>query len=77
MSQGKTVTVNRAGSDDQTDVTVEPGDTAADVIKAFAGSPDQYELKTKEGGRLAPDDDLFQQVDQGDELVTAAIPKVG
>lgn len=76
QEQPKTVEVAQASGRTAT-ATIEPGDTAADVLDAFADGPGAHDLRIEHGPALAPDEEVYPVVSADDTLVIASEPVVG
>ena len=77
MTTGTPVTVTMSGSGKAYETVVQPGQTPREVLAQTLGkNPEQYLLRAGTT-RLSDIQDVFRQVNKGDELIAATDPVVG
>ena len=74
MTQKKSITLKMSGSPVQYETVVEPGDTPREVLEKAVGEQADAFLLRQQTEIMREHSDVFQQIEEGEQLVAGTIP---
>lgn len=77
MTDQKSITVTVAGTGDNSEVPLSPGDQVSDVLPVVVENEDEYVLRRADGEQLSQEADLHESLDAGEITYAITEPVVG